>query len=585
VVLADSLAESSEASHARALQLQERLGPAYLISNVGSSSDTTTLMLSHWRSSIRGQGAQWLVVQGGGNDIRMGAPGESAWANLQTILEEARADGVRTVLMTIPPFKRSKRWSASKQDELNALNDEIRHSGKDAKVLDAYAELGQTDQQVLNVLYDSGDGTSLNETGIERLVSLLKTLLPSRPFPPPAEPTTIETVGSPPPSGQRPGRFRLGPFYVTPTFRIGSLGLDTNVFYTPTDRRTDFIANGGPGLNVVLPVGPARLSVGGEANYLFFAKTISQRKFAGDGTARLELKGQRIEAAVEESFDRTFQRPSFEVDTRILQDRWSTKGELVLKGLGRFGIRAQALAQNVQVATDQLFLGTDLHQTLTSDELVGLLGFKYLLTGKTSLVIEGDYVTDRFPFDKVRDSDSNHIYGGFKIDSETRLFGSAVGGVRLFRPLSSPGLQIQTPYAAVDLSYRVGPKTLFGANYNRDLAYSAFDTSGLTSTLHLESYGVRLEQGLVGQLDLRLFARQTKLATDGSITLIRPGAPPQVADRRDTVKEAGADLGYRFRSRLRVGMAATYTNRASTIADFGIQGLLVGGTVTYSPGR
>jgi len=52
-----------------------------------------------------------------------------------------------------------------------------------------------------------------------------------------------DTPPTPPASA---GLFHLGPLYWTPRFRIHSLGVDTNVFYTSTDRRTDFIAHGGP---------------------------------------------------------------------------------------------------------------------------------------------------------------------------------------------------------------------------------------------------------------------------------------------------------------------------------------------------
>ena len=49
------------------------------------------------------------------------------------------------------------------------------------------------------------------------------------------------------------------------------------------------------------------------------------------------------------------------------------------------------------------------------------------------------------------------------------------------------------------------------------------------------------------------------------------------------MREAGAELGYQFRSRVRMGVTAIYTERRSNIETFGIQGLLAGFTVTYDP--
>ena len=53
--------------------------------------------------------------------------------------------------------------------------------------------------------------------------------------------------------------------------------------------------------------------------------------------------------------------------------------------------------------------------------------------------------------------------------------------------------------------------------------------------------------------------------------------------RNDRWREAGADLGYAFWTRLRIGLAATYSERRSPIADLGIEGLLLGATVTFIP--
>src|SRR5687768_17712118 len=94
-----------------------------------------------------------------------------------------------------------------------------------------------------------------------------------------AEPQATSPASAPSTEPGGPGALRLGPAYFTPSLRISSLGLDTNVFYTATDRRTDFIAHGGPGLEMVLPLrGAFRLRADGTLGYLYFARTKSQRR-------------------------------------------------------------------------------------------------------------------------------------------------------------------------------------------------------------------------------------------------------------------------------------------------------------------
>ena len=88
---------------------------------------------------------------------------------------------------------------------------------------------------------------------------------------------------------------------------------------------------------------------------------------------------------------------------------------------------------------------------------------------------------------------------------------------------------------------------------------------------------------LVGALDLRLFGGLTKLRSDGLVRVEFDPGDTVVAVRDDEAWEAGADLGYTFRKHLRIGAAASYVERRSTIDDFGIDGFLVGGTITFVP--
>ncbi len=78
------------------------------------------------------------------------------------------------------------------------------------------------------------------------------------------------------------------------------------------------------------------------------------------------------------------------------------------------------------------------------------------------------------------------------------------------------------------------------------------------------------------------FARLIRYRTD-DVVLVPPGEEPVETFRDDRVREAGVELGYQFRSRVRMGVTAIYTERRSNIETFGIQGLLAGFTVTYNP--
>ena len=144
-----------------------------------------------------------------------------------------------------------------------------------------------------------------------------------------AQTPVAETPVAEAPPVERPGLFRVGSFYLTPYLNIGSMGIDTNVFYTPTDRQTDFTASLGPGLELVRPIGrESRFRLDGGLDYLYFAKTDWQRKLNGHGSAELDLVGVKTRFFVEERYTSSYSRPSYEVNDRVQQENEGTRGFL-----------------------------------------------------------------------------------------------------------------------------------------------------------------------------------------------------------------------------------------------------------------
>lgn len=382
----------------------------------------------------------------------------------------------------------------------------------------------------------------------------------------------------------RPGRFRVGPFYLTPTFHIGTIGLDTNVFYTATDRRTDVSASGGPGLELVLPLGGSgHFFANGSLDYLYFVKTESQRRLRGVAVSGFDFRGTRTHFRLEEIYAQTFARPSYEVDDRISQTEEGTRLDLKRRLFGRIAIRVLGRRGRFEADPGQRYLGNDLSSTLTRDEYRAGGGLDYAMTIKTSFVVEGDQEWDRFPLDQGRDADSNRLLGGFRTDATALIAGQALVGLRWFRSKDRPAVEIRRTIADVNATWNVSPKTHINAQYNRDFAFSALEILGPTPTVFSERYGIRIEKALVGNFDVRLHGRVTKFITDGEIVVKVPDQGLVVAVRNDKAREVGIDFGYRFRPRFRIGAVATYVERNSNISYFGIDGLLVGASVQFTP--
>jgi hypothetical protein len=341
----------------------------------------------------------------------------------------------------------------------------------------------------------------------------------------PAEPGSVgDTSG-------RPGLFRAGSFYFTPYLHIGTLGVDTNVFYTPTDRQTDFTASGGPGLEIVRPFGrESKFLVDGGLDYIYFAKTESQRKLNSYGKALLTSGGER--ASDRERYARS--RPNYEVNDRVEQETEGTEG-LLRRDLGDrlrfalFGSRQLTRTESYD------YLGTNLGNTLTSDEYHAGGELQLALSVKTRFVAGAEEAWYRFPTARATAADA--AYGGPHNDALTAASRSRHAVV----PSRHGGNERRHA-----TSMRPGP-------CRQD------SWAGHTGATRLFVAGVREQADEPRQAGRSLIEKFTRSVYPPLRATVPPGLDEVVScprrlvvsERDDRIREAGAELGYQFRSRIR----------------------------------
>jgi hypothetical protein len=147
------------------------------------------------------------------------------------------------------------------------------------------------------------------------------------------------------------------------------------------------------------------------------------------------------------------------------------------------------------------------------------------------------------------------------------------------RPASDPRT---APYAAVEVVWRVSRRWRWRVGYDRDLLYSALIVSG-APTLERAAWRASVELELFPRVDLRLGILRAELSSDAPIVFEQSPGVVSEARRDDVAHQALAELSYRVFRQLRMGVTAAYSERRSQIADLGVDGLLVGGTVTFTP--
>jgi lysophospholipase L1-like esterase len=151
----------------------ELLGNQWGIVNKGYTSDTTAMMVARFTADITAHAdCEYVIVQGGINDILRGRPPATIEGNLQAMYTTAHDVGIKVVAVSITPAGGWLNWDASKQTALEDVNTWM--AGTAANVdyfIDAYSALedpGNTEH--LLPAYDFGDGLHLSqEAGSEAL--------------------------------------------------------------------------------------------------------------------------------------------------------------------------------------------------------------------------------------------------------------------------------------------------------------------------------------------------------------------------------------------------------------------------------
>jgi lysophospholipase L1-like esterase len=149
------------------------------IANEGISGETTALGLTRWTTKIRGR-FPTLVYGLGGNDATAGTPFATTTANINSVLDQARADGMSIVIMNISPRGSTAGYDATKRQAVLDINAYLLSYATTHSIpyVDVYAALGDPlNSANLNPLYDAGDALHTNQAGSDIRAGLLKPAL------------------------------------------------------------------------------------------------------------------------------------------------------------------------------------------------------------------------------------------------------------------------------------------------------------------------------------------------------------------------------------------------------------------------
>lgn len=162
-------------------RLQE-LTPNRVITNFGVGGYTTSSILTTWTSRVRSCGYKQITVLGGINDLVGGTTSTTIISNLETIFDQAIADGIKIFAMKLLPFGNHAQWNSTRQGYLETVNaffvTKAAANSSLMTVVDTYTLVGASgDATKLHASYDNGDGLHLNSSGHQVVYDALKEMV------------------------------------------------------------------------------------------------------------------------------------------------------------------------------------------------------------------------------------------------------------------------------------------------------------------------------------------------------------------------------------------------------------------------
>ncbi len=374
-------------------------------------------------------------------------------------------------------------------------------------------------------------------------------------------------------------RIHVGPVYVTPGLQFREIGVDTNVFNTAVDPKSDFTFTVGPEASVWLPVARrALLKTSAGADLVYFQKYGSERSINPHAEVRGEVYLQRLTLFGENQFVNTRQRPNYEIDVRArrLENTLRIGGQLRLSS--KFSIEVAGRQSVVRFDGDAVFSGSYLEEVLNRDTRGVSATARYRGTPLTTIVLRTEKSRERFEASPLRDADTLRIEPGVEFRPPALISGSGYLGVRRLNPLHKELPAFRGMVGSGRLRFRLPGAATVEFSGDRDLSYSY---ERLQPYYVVDGYGVTLRRPIVRRFDAsvtgqrQLYSYRDLLVPDRVITRPGPG-------REDTTVIYSMSVGYIPNRDSRVGVVVSRMSRDSNAYQYAVyEGFRVGTTVTY----
>jgi hypothetical protein len=355
--------------------------------------------------------------------------------------------------------------------------------------------------------------------------------------------------------------WHFGPFLIQPTLVIANAGVDSNIFYSPSEPVKDYTVTAGPAATIYLPIHRRFvLSAYGSPQYVWYSKTEQERtwNYYFKGVAQLSLKN--VFFGLEGAYSDAQERWNTEIDIRPRRKEEGLGGSMLVNLAHKTSF---SLAYRT-VKYDYLSVvyggGFDVRERLNRRESYGNVSFYYQATTQRRFFLDFEYGDYRFDFASqaaLGDARSGAAYAGLEL---ARLGRRVRGRIRLgYKKLDVQAVD-GPDYAGMvgdsQLSIRVAKPFVIRGSYLRDVRFSLW---------YNNPYYIESRPGAGASVYVFRFLRLDYDYSMGrnNYPLIGGGGPEE--KRRDDFRIHSGGVYVRLRKTVALGFIASWWERDSNL--------------------
>ena len=271
--------------------------------------------------------------------------------------------------------------------------------------------------------------------------------------------------------------WHFGPFRIQPSLILSNVGVDSNLFYSPSDPVKDFTITVGPSATLYIPIHRKFvLSLFGSPQYVWYSKTEQERtwNYYFSGAAQLNLKN--IFFSLDGTYSDARERWNTEVDIRPRRKEMGYGGSVLVKAAWKtsFSLGYRTVKYNYESV--EAASGFNAQEKLNRQESYANFSFFYQGSTQRRLFLEFEYGLYEFEFATqaaIGDSRSGAVYAGFEFSElGRRVRGRVRIGYKKFDVQNPGGPDYQGIVGDSQLSVQLAKPFVIRGSYVRDVRFS-----------------------------------------------------------------------------------------------------------------